>query len=81
MSQLPAPSSVVTSSDRNRVSVDLSATVASLLDHVSAVTGTPKAQILSQALLDALPGLLERSDAFQKRQALLQSQGKSGGKR
>lgn len=57
--------------DRPRLSVELSPSVALLLDHINEVTGTPKAQIVSQALLDALPGLLERAEAFQKRAAAL----------
>jgi hypothetical protein len=83
MSQSPGSSPPPSSVDRNRVSVDLSAATAALLEHVSTVTGTPKAQIVSQALLDALPGLVERADAFQKRgRELLQAQqAKSGGKR
>jgi hypothetical protein len=58
-------------SDRPRLSVDLSPSVSSLLDHINAVTGTPKTQIVAQALLDALPGLLERADTLQKRSAAL----------
>jgi len=54
-------------SDRARLSVELSPSVSLLLDHINAITGTPKAQIVSQALLDALPGLLERSETIHKR--------------
>jgi predicted transcriptional regulator len=62
-------------SDRPRLSVELSPSVSLLLDHINSVTGTPKAQIVSQALLDALPSLLERSESLQKRaQALTQAQ-------
>lgn len=57
--------------DRPRLSVELSPSIALLLDHINEVTGTPKAQIVSQALLDALPGLLERAEAFQKRASTL----------
>lgn len=63
-------------SDRPRLSVDLSPSVSLLLDHINAVTGTPKAQIVSQALLEALPSLLERAELLQKRvQVLNQVQG------
>jgi len=54
--------------------------VALLLDHISTITGTPKAQILSQSLLDALPGLLERADLLKKRSGEL-SQALKGVKR
>jgi hypothetical protein len=57
--------------DRTRVSVDLSAHVSLLLDHVCEVTGANKSQLVLSALMDALPGLLERSDALQKRSAAL----------
>jgi hypothetical protein len=63
-------------SDRPRLSVELSPSVSLLLDHINAVTGTPKAQIVSQALLEALPSLLERAELLQKRvQVLNQVQG------
>jgi hypothetical protein len=63
------------SPDRPRLSVELSPAVSLLLDHINQVTGTPKAQIVSQALLYALPGLLERSEMLQKRaQALTPGQ-------
>ena len=80
MNQPASPNSPVQGGDRSRVAIDLSPTVAALLDHVAAVTGTPKAQIVSQALLDALPELLERAEGFDKRGKLLQ-QAKPGGKR
>lgn len=59
------------SPSRDRLSVDVSPSVSVLLEHVSVITGTPKAQILSQALLDALPGLLERADLMKKRSSEL----------
>jgi hypothetical protein len=69
--QKPQLSSV----DRTRVSIDLSAHVSLLLDHVCEVTGSNKSQLVLSALMDALPALLERSDALQKRSAsLTQSQ-------
>lgn len=69
MTLIPAPQAL----DRPRLSVELSPAVSLLLDHINSVTGTPKAQIVSQALLDALPGLLERADTLQKRSSSLQS--------
>jgi predicted transcriptional regulator len=57
--------------ERSRVSVDVSPTVASLLDHISEVTGVPRAQIVNTALLDALPVVLARADALKKRQSEL----------
>lgn len=67
----PFPPSV----DRLRVSVDLSSDVSLLLDHVCEVTGTSKSQVVLGALLDALPALLERSEALKKRSAgITQSQ-------
>lgn len=56
---------------RPRLSIDLAPSVSLLLDHVSEVTGSTKAQIINAALLDALPGLLDRSDLLQKRANVL----------
>lgn len=62
--------------DRNRISFDVSPAVSSLLDHVSDVTGANKSQVALSALLDALPGLLDRAEGLQKRSvALSQPQG------
>jgi hypothetical protein len=66
-----APKALPPTTDRTRVSVDLSAHVSLLLDHVCEVTGANKSQLVLSALMDALPGLLERSDALQKRSAAL----------
>ena len=52
---------------RDRLSLDVSPSVSLLLDHISGITGTPKAQLVSQALLDALPSLLERADLLKRR--------------
>ena len=61
--------------ERPRLSLDLSPSVSLLLDHISAVTGTPKSQIAIQALVDSLPALLDRVDTLQKRtQAIAQAQ-------
>jgi alpha-D-ribose 1-methylphosphonate 5-triphosphate synthase subunit PhnG len=57
--------------DRTRVAIELSPSVSLLLDHVCEVTGANKSQVVLTALMDALPGLLERSDSLQKRSAAL----------
>lgn len=70
-----AASSPPPAPERPRLSLDLSPSVSLLLDHISAVTGTPKSQIAIQALVDALPALLDRADTLQKRtQAIGQAQ-------
>jgi hypothetical protein len=59
---------------RLRVSLELSPSVSLLLDHIAELTGASKVQIVNAALLEALPGLLERADLIGKRsQALTQS--------
>jgi alpha-D-ribose 1-methylphosphonate 5-triphosphate synthase subunit PhnG len=62
---------VYQSSERSRATIDLSPAVSLLLDHVCEVTGSNKSQIVLTALMDALPGLLERSDSLQKRSTAL----------
>ena len=57
--------------ERQRLSLDLAQPVSLLLDHVSAITGVPKSQLVLGALLDALPALVERADALKKRQVEL----------
>lgn len=66
--------------ERQRLSLDLAPSVSLLLDHVSTVTGTPKSQLVMQALLEALPELLERADSIDKRAAAMR-QRPQGGKR
>lgn len=69
---LPAP----TPPARERLTLDLSHQVSSLLDHISAVTGSPRSQIALQALLESLPGLVERADAIKRRAGeLVQAKG------
>ena len=58
--------------DRHRVTFDVSPSLSLLLDHVCEVTGATKSQVVMQALIDALPALLERSDGLQKRANSLQ---------
>ena len=55
--------------------MDVSEVVSGHLDHISAVTGVSKAQIVLGALLDALPDLLARADGLKVRHQQL-SQGK-----
>jgi len=57
--------------ERSRVAIELSPSVSLLLDHVCEVTGSNKSQVVLTALMDALPGLLERSDSLQKRSTSL----------
>lgn len=52
---------------RQRVQVDVSPAVSSLLDHVCEVTGGTRSSVVLQALLDALPALVERADSLKKR--------------
>lgn len=52
---------------RERLTLDLSLQVSSLLDHISGVTGSPRSQIALQALLEALPGLVDRADSIKRR--------------
>ena len=52
---------------RERLTLDLAGPVSSLLDHISQVTGSPRSQIALQAILEALPQLVERADAIRKR--------------
>lgn len=63
------PPSTPPSSDRSRLSVEVSAIVSSHLDNISEVTGQTKAAIMSAALLDALPALLARADGLRKAHA------------
>lgn len=56
---------------RLRVSLELSSPVSLLLDHIAEVTGASKVQIVNAALLEALPGLLERADLIGKRSSAL----------
>jgi hypothetical protein len=66
---------IATPPDRSRITLELSASVLLLLDHVCDVTGASRSGIINAALLDALPGLLERSDGLYKRtQALTNTQ-------
>ena len=64
-----------TTPERTRITLELSSTVAALLDHVSDVTGANKTQLVQAALVAALPDLVARADAFKKRHQEL-SQGK-----
>ena len=58
---------VIPESSRPRLSIELSPAVTLLLDHVAEVMGTTKTQVIISALVDALPGLIERADLLAKR--------------
>lgn len=59
---------------RLRANIELSAAVSLCLDHVCEATGSTRSQLINSALLEALPGLIERADLFAKRaQSLTQS--------
>jgi len=55
------------STDRNRLSLDLSDVVSSHLSHISEISGSTKSAIVMGAFLEALPDLLARADALKKR--------------
>lgn len=48
--------------DRSRLQLDLSPAVAQLVDQVSSVLGVPKTQLVLQALLQALPCMVEQAN-------------------
>lgn len=52
----------VVESYRPRINVDLSGPVSLLLDYVCEVTGAAKTTVITEALLQALPALIERAD-------------------
>lgn len=51
---------------RNRVSVELSPSVLSLLDNVCAASGMTRASVINSALMDSLPRLFESVQAVEK---------------
>lgn len=63
----PGSAAAPTPDGRNRLSIELSGQVALLLDHVSGTLGVPKSQLVAQAIIDALPELVERADQVGKR--------------
>jgi hypothetical protein len=67
----PAPKSLEVPSarpePRNRLQLDLSPSVAALLERAATTTGVPKAQLVVQALLVALPGLVDLAESIQQR--------------
>lgn len=75
-----APAKSPAAPERQRLSLDLSPQVALLLDHVSELTGVPRSQLATEALLVALPALLERAEGIQKRAQAMQRP-QAGGKR
>ena len=67
-------------SERIRLSIELSRSVSLLLDHIVEVTGGTRSQVAAQVLCDALPGLVERTDAINKRARELSQAKPKGGK-
>lgn len=65
MTNTPPP--VASSPERIRLSIELSKPVSLLLDHIVEVTGGTRSQVAAQVLCDALPGLVDRTDAISKR--------------
>lgn len=59
--------------ERQRLSIEVSPALLLLLDNISAVTGVPKSQLVTGALLDAMPTLLERTKQLQAAAAALQA--------
>ena len=66
--------------ERIRLSIELSRPVSLLLDHIVEVTGGTRSQVAAQVLCDALPGLVERTDAISKRARELSQAKPKGGK-
>lgn len=54
------------SDSRNRLSLTLSGDLDKALEHVSGILGVPKASLCIQAVVDALPAWLDRSDTIRK---------------
>ncbi|MBS0442993.1 MAG: hypothetical protein JSR38_13635 [Proteobacteria bacterium] len=52
---------------RNRLQVEVSDPVLLLLNHVADVLGLKQAEVVRQALLQALPGLVDQADQVRKR--------------
>lgn len=49
-----------------RIGIDLSPPVLLLLDHVCEVTGAARTTVITEALLQALPALIERAEFISK---------------
>lgn len=64
--------------ERQRLSLDLAPAVLLALDNISAVTGVPKSQVVLSALLDALPGLMERTGVLWKLHAAFEEASTKG---
>ncbi len=58
---------IASSGARDRIQVDVSSSVALLLDHIAEITGQTKSSIVFGALLDAMPDLLTRADGLKTR--------------
>lgn len=64
--------------NRVRLQVELTPSLVSLLDHITAVTGASRAAVTVQALTEVLPVLVERVDGLKRRAAEVSRS--SGGK-
>lgn len=51
--------------DRVRIALDLSPGVAAILDRISDGFGVPRSQVVIQAVIDALPRLVERLEGLE----------------
>lgn len=67
MNATPPKPAAPAESGRSRLQLDLAEPVSLLLDHASNVLGVPRSQLALQALLQALPGLVEQADQVRKR--------------
>ena len=60
---------------RLRANIELSQQVSLCLDHVCEVTGSTRSQVINAALMESMPGLIDRADTVLKRsRELVQSQ-------
>lgn len=65
---------LMASDARNRISVELSGPVLSLLDNICAASGLTRTTVINGALLEALPGLFDQVQAVEKMNQQLQAQ-------
>ena len=64
--------------ERQRLSLDLAPAVSLALDNISMITGMPKSQVVLSVLLDALPGLMERTSGLWQLHAAVEEAAKKG---
>jgi uncharacterized protein (DUF1778 family) len=58
----PMMRTAVSTEQRTRLQIDLSPAVAQMLEHASNVLGASKSQLVVQALLQALPGMVDQAE-------------------